>query len=136
LPTPVDEVNAEPIRTGRWEGELICKKRDGTRVAVASQWSLQPDRQGRPAAVLETNNDITERKQAEKSLQQAQANLDRLSREMLLGEMTASIAHEVNQQIAAIVANAAAGLRRLAVQPADIVEVGQIGSNCSNSSSI
>ena len=50
--------------------------------------------------------DITDRKRAEAALQQAQADLARLNRVMLLGEMTASIAHEINQPIAAIVTNA------------------------------
>ena len=44
--------------------------------------------------------DITDRKRAEAALQQAQADLARLNRVMLPGEMTASIAHEVNQPIA------------------------------------
>jgi two-component system, LuxR family, sensor kinase FixL len=62
--------------------------------------------------------DVTERKRAEEALQQAQADLARLNRVMLLGEMTASIAHEVNQPIAAIITNANAGLRWLgALQP-------------------
>jgi C4-dicarboxylate-specific signal transduction histidine kinase len=44
---------------------------------------------------------------------------------MLLGEMTASIAHEVNQPIAATVTNAHAGLRWLGAQPPDLEEVRQ-----------
>jgi C4-dicarboxylate-specific signal transduction histidine kinase len=68
---------------------------------------------------------IIERKQAQESLQQAQANLERLNRVMLVGEMTASIAHEVNQPIAAAVANASACLRWLAAQPPDMGEARQ-----------
>jgi C4-dicarboxylate-specific signal transduction histidine kinase len=122
LPAPVDQINDELLRTGRWDGELVCKKRDGTRVVMASRWSLQRDHQGRPAAVLETNNDITKRKQAEESLQQAQTNLQRLNRVMLLGEMTASIAHEINQPLAAVVAHAGAGLRWLDRPVPDLAE--------------
>ena len=70
--------------------------------------------------VLETNRDITERKQTQESLQQAQANLARVNRVMLVGELTASIAHEVNQPIAAAVTNAGACLRWLAAQPPDM----------------
>ncbi len=58
-------------------------------------------------------------------MQQAQADLARLNRVMLLGEMTASIAHEVNQPIAATVTNAHAGLRWLGAQPPDLEEARQ-----------
>jgi PAS domain S-box-containing protein len=67
--------------------------------------------------------DITARKRAEEALQQAQADRARLNRVMLLGEMTASIAHEVNQPIAAVITNANAGLRWLGAQQPDLDEV-------------
>ena len=55
-----------------------------------------------------------ERKQAEEALQQAQAELSHLTRVTTLGELTASIAHEINQPLAAMVTNASASLRWLA----------------------
>jgi PAS domain S-box-containing protein len=58
--------------------------------------------------------DITEHKQAEDALQEAQANLAHVTRVATLGEMTASIAHEINQPLAAVVNNASACLRWLA----------------------
>jgi C4-dicarboxylate-specific signal transduction histidine kinase len=69
--------------------------------------------------------DITDRKRAEAALQQAEADLARLNRVMLLGEMTASIAHEVNQPIAATVTNAHASLRWLGAKPPDLGEARQ-----------
>src|SRR5499426_515612 len=65
FPLPLDEIRAELVRSGRWDGELGKAKADGTRVVVSSRWSLVRDEQGRPAAILATNNDITERKKAE-----------------------------------------------------------------------
>jgi C4-dicarboxylate-specific signal transduction histidine kinase len=58
--------------------------------------------------------DITERKRTEESLRQAQAELVHVARVTTLGELAASIAHEVNQPLAAIVADANASLNRLA----------------------
>ena len=125
FPAPLEEITAGLRRAGRWEGELVHTKRDGTKVIVASRWSLQRDERGRPVATLETNNDITERKRMQEALDDAQANLARVNRAILLGEMTASIAHEVNQPIAAVVTGAGACLRWLAAQPPDLEEARQ-----------
>ena len=111
---PLEEITAELNSTGRWEGELIHTRRDGTQVVATSRWALQLDDQGKPIAVLETNNDITERKRAEEALDKAQAELAHVTRVTTLGEMTASIAHEINQPLAAVVNNASACLRWLA----------------------
>jgi len=76
FPVPLDDINAELFRTGRWEGELVQVKRDGTLATVASRWSLQRDEQGRPLRILETNNDITERRAAEEEVRKQAALLD------------------------------------------------------------
>src|SRR6185295_9162338 len=75
FPAPLPEINAELLKTGRWEGELIHIRRDGTPVTVASRWALQRDESGNPIAILETNNDISERKQAEENLRHSEAFL-------------------------------------------------------------
>ncbi len=67
--------------------------------------------------------DLTERKRAEEALHQAQAELAHVTRVTTLNALTASIAHEVNQPLAAIVTNANAALRWLARQPPDLAEV-------------
>ena len=79
---------------------------------MASRWALQRDARGRPVAILETNNDITERA-VEDKLHRARASSPHVSRVATLGELTASIAHEVNQPLAAVVTNGEAGLRWL-----------------------
>jgi len=68
FPAPLKQIRAELTRTGHWEGELLHTKKDGTQVVVASRWSLQRNERGAPLAILETNNDITERKRAEEAL--------------------------------------------------------------------
>jgi len=74
FPASRETVTAALLSTARWEGELVHSRRDGTRVTVASRWSLQRDQAGHPVATLETNNDITERKRAEEA-RIRQANL-------------------------------------------------------------
>jgi len=59
---------------------------------------------------------LFERKRAEEALRQAQANLAHVSRVMTLGELTASISHEVNQPLAAVVTNGQICLRLLALE--------------------
>jgi PAS domain S-box-containing protein len=72
FPAPLAEIESELRRTGEWEGELVHTTRDGARVVVASRWSLQRDELARPAGVLETNNDVTERKRAEEQLRESE----------------------------------------------------------------
>jgi PAS domain S-box-containing protein len=76
FPAPLEQINAKLLRTGRWEGELVHTKRDGTQVVVASRWSMEQDEQGRPLATLETNNDISERKRAEEEIRKLNAELE------------------------------------------------------------
>jgi len=241
FPAPIERIQADLLRDGRWEGELLHTKADGGQAVVASRWSLQRDQHGQPVAILETNNDITKRKRAEylaghvfetspdaiyivgrdytyrrvnpvfarrwtlpaeeivgmhmadlagkepfeetykpnldrcfageevsfggwfptpggrrylaatysplrpdservlaalvvtrdltdrvresEALQEAQAELAHVTRVMTLGELTASIAHEVNQPLAAIVADANASLHWLAASPPDLGSV-------------
>jgi C4-dicarboxylate-specific signal transduction histidine kinase len=64
----------------------------------------------------------SERKRAEEKLQQSQADLARVSRVTTMGELTASLAHEVNQPIAAALTNANTCLRWLARDSPDLDE--------------
>ncbi|MEH2535264.1 PAS domain S-box-containing protein [Bradyrhizobium sp. AZCC 1588] len=66
---------------------------------------------------------ITERRRAEESLRAMQAELAHANRVTTMGQLTASIAHEVNQPIAATVTNAGAALRWLSAQPPNLGEV-------------
>ena len=52
-----------------------------------------------------TTMDITERKRGEEALRNAQADLTRVARLTTMGELAASIAHEINQPLAAVITN-------------------------------
>jgi PAS domain S-box-containing protein len=66
--------------------------------------------------------DITARKQAEEALRKAQGELAHVTRVMTMGELAASIAHEVNQPLTAVIANANASLRWLAAATPNLDE--------------
>ncbi len=67
FPRPLAEIEAELLRQGQWQGEIIHTRRNGQRIAVTSRWVLRQDPQGRPSAILEINRDITERVRAEEA---------------------------------------------------------------------
>ena len=75
-----------------------------------------------------SSTDITERKQAEEALREAQADLARISRVTTMGELTASLAHEVNQPIAAAVTDANTCLRWLTRDQPDLEEAREAAS--------
>ena len=62
FPEPLDDILAQVIKTGFWEGELVHRRRDGASLTLISRWALRRDPSGEPQAVLETNRDITLRK--------------------------------------------------------------------------
>jgi PAS domain S-box-containing protein len=82
-------------------------------------WTAVPD-EGRIYAVA---RDVTDLKNAEEQLRVSRHELTQISRQTTMGAMTASIAHEVNQPLAAIVANANAALRWLGRRQPDLTEV-------------
>ncbi len=75
-----------------------------------------------------SSTDVTDRKLAEEALSQAQADLARVSRVTTMGEWTASLAHEVNQPIAAAVTDANTCLRWLTRDEPDVEEARQAAS--------
>jgi signal transduction histidine kinase len=71
-------------------------------------------------SLIGTIMEVTERKQAEEALRKAQADLAHAARIATLGELTATIAHEVNQPLAGVVSSGNACLRWLASEPPNI----------------
>ena len=105
-----------------YEGETELVALDGRRVPVLFTITF-------PAGADDDRNvlafviDITERRQSQDALLAAQAELAHAARVATLGELTASIAHEVNQPLAAIVTSGEAGLRWLRRDVPNLEEV-------------
>ena len=76
FPQPLEEIMATLQRESFWEGELKHSRRDGQRIVVASRWVLRRSDDSQSQAVMEINNDITERKRAEESLRKAHEELE------------------------------------------------------------
>ena len=107
------------IRSGRgftMEARFL-RARDGT-----YRWHLNRavpvrDSQGNLLRLVGTSTDVHDWREAQEALRNAQDEFAHMTRVMTMGELTASIAHEVNQPLGAIVTSAAAGARWLATQP-------------------
>lgn len=82
FPTSLEAVKATVLSTGRWEGELIQSRRDGTPIVVGSRWALQRDEVGRPAAIVEVDRDISERKHVAAQIHQLNEALADRAREL------------------------------------------------------
>ena len=80
------------------------------------------DPDGNPTGTLGIATDVTERVKAERELQAKRKELDHLTRIATMGELAASLAHELNQPLTAISNNAAAGLQMLRQEPLDLTE--------------
>jgi PAS domain S-box-containing protein len=61
----LEEIDAETRQRGSWEGELTHSRRDGSVVAVSSRWVLRRDAPGNPNGILESNRDISAKREAE-----------------------------------------------------------------------
>ena len=72
--------------TGRWEGKLTHRRKDGSLLVVASVQVLYRDEQGNAVRILEANNDITARKQAEEQMAAQAEELSRKSADLETSE--------------------------------------------------
>ena len=105
-----DEFLAEALgRAGRAGRELVGLRKDGSEFPV--EINLNPIQTPQGSLVLASIVDISARKRAGEEAQRRRDEIDLLTRVSLLGEMTASIAHEVNQPLSGVISNAGAGER-------------------------
>jgi PAS domain S-box-containing protein len=100
----------------------FLRARDG-----AYRWHLNRavpvrDGEGNLLRFVGTSTDVHDWRQDQEALRNTQTEFAHMTRVMTMGELTASIAHEVNQPLGAIVTSAAAGARWLATKPPQLVK--------------
>lgn len=114
----VADPQARAMGVGR---EVLGHRKDGSTVPI--EVGLTPLRIGDDLFILASVVDISERLQLEQEAALQRDELAHLSRVALLGEMSGSIAHELNQPLTAVLSNAQAALRFLEHDPPNLGEV-------------
>jgi len=104
--------------------ELYAQHKDGSEVPV--EVVLKPMRTAGALFVLVSLVDVTERRRIERSAARQRDELAHLSRVAMLGELSGSLAHELNQPLTAILSNAQAAQRLLARSPPQLDNVSEI----------
>jgi len=97
---PIDEILKKLEHEDRWTGELIHRHKDGTKIVVVSHWALDRDESGERAFVLETNTDVSARKNAEVALQRSKTMLEKLvlQRTRALREANSELESEIRRR--------------------------------------
>jgi signal transduction histidine kinase/integral membrane sensor domain MASE1 len=108
--------------------EYPCEIRGGEQWWTVSVVPLK----GSDGGAVVTHTDITRRKKAEIEAQKSREELAHVSRVWVMGELTASLSHQLNQPLTGIVGNAHAGIRFLKANPVNVGEVHQILSDIIN----
>jgi PAS domain S-box-containing protein len=124
----VEDPGAKVLRLGAVIGlanHTALLARDGRELPLNDCGSPIIDESGGIIGAVIVFRDVSERRQIQEALRKTQAELTRVSRLITMGQLTASIADEVGQPIAAVVTNAQAGLNWLDAQPPDLEEVRQ-----------
>ena len=102
-----------PRERGDYRSEYRILRNDGTPTLVSARGRVEFGASGRPVRMRGVSFDITERKQAEVELRKNREELAHVGRVALMGELAASLAHELNQPLTGIITNADVALRSL-----------------------
>jgi PAS domain S-box-containing protein len=105
-----------------YEAVKQYRRKDGTVMWGHGYLSVVQDIESKPKMFISTIIDVTDTRRAQDTLRKMQATLARITQLTTMHTVTASIAHEVNQPLAAIVANGNAALRWLQKTPPEAAE--------------
>jgi PAS domain S-box-containing protein len=103
--------------------EARARRADGEWVWIESSPSAVRDDQGRIVGVLSVCRDVTARMEAESTLQELRFEMARVARISTLGAFSASLAHEINQPLAALAISSDVAQRLLATNPPDLGKI-------------
>lgn len=118
----LDSLRASTIEQRAFHVEYRVPRPDGSIRYLAGIGKPRSE-EGDAVSYVGTVTDITERRAAEDALRISQAELARVTRITTVGQLTASIAHEINQPLMSIVSNGGASLRWLDRDPPELGEV-------------
>jgi PAS domain S-box-containing protein len=121
-PSYVEMITNATSEKADWDTEYRIVLANGSLRHIHDVAHAVSDGNGELVEYIGTVMDVTERKLAEAALREAQSDLARINRVTTMGELTASLAHEINQPIAATVTNANTCLRWLTREHPDLEE--------------
>ena len=122
----IDALKIEAVKQRQadtWESEKRYIRKDGAVVWVSVNGTVICDKNGLPYCLLATIRDITRRRQAERALAEHRGELAHVNRVFTMGELAASLAHELKQPLTGILSNAQAGELLLDRTPLDAGEL-------------
>jgi PAS domain S-box-containing protein len=76
---PLEDILTQLHRDDRWMGECTQTRRDGVRITVSTRWALDRNAQGRIGSILQTDNDITHRRDAEERVRLSEKLIRRIN---------------------------------------------------------
>ena len=130
FPVPLNQIEATLLSKGEWKGDLVHRRRDGTRIIVAAHKALKRDPENKPQMVMESLVDVTALRDAQDALRVLNLDLEKRVREEVaareiaqqraahtdriqaLGQLAGGIAHDFNNVLQAIAGGAALIARR------------------------
>jgi PAS domain S-box-containing protein len=131
----LDAADREPARkavaaalasNAGFETQCRVNNPDGKKRWIAMQGQVESDASGQAVSIVGVSHDITSRKCAELAAEQHRIEMLRMARVGLVGQLSGSIAHELNQPLSAILANSQAAQRLLVCEPVDRSEIREI----------